>query len=125
MATGLQEGEIKQAIAEGGHVRSVVVISTCICTHSEHLAYLLPSWKRDLLPLRTWNNKSDRTYRDLDRLFMLLRTDFAFRGVIPVYLMGDPELAKYKVLAQGQAFLGCTHGPLAPRAPDKTQPSNQ
>lgn len=121
MAIGLQEGEIRQAIAEGGHIRSVVVISTCICKHSEHLAYLLPSWKRDLLPLRTWGNKNDRTYRDFDRLFTLLRTDFAFRGVIPVYLMGDPDLAKYKALAQGQAFQGCTHGSLAPPVADKSR----
>lgn len=120
MAIGLQEGEIKQAIAEGGYIRSVVVISTCICMHSEHLAYLLPSWKRDLLPLRTWGDKSDRTYRDFDRLFTLLRTDFAYRGIIPVYLMGDPELAKYKAMAQGQVFRECTHGPLAPLVLDKS-----
>lgn len=100
MAGGLQEGEIKQGIAEGGHIRNVLVVSKCVGRHVEHLAYVLPSWRRELLPLRTWQDKADRTYRDLDRLLTLIRVDFRFRGCIPVYITGDPELARYKALAR-------------------------
>ncbi|KFD27414.1 hypothetical protein [Sphingobium yanoikuyae] len=99
MATGLQEGEIKQAIAEGGHVRNVLVVSKCVGGHTEHLAYIRPSWRRDFLPLRTWQDKGDRTYRDLDRLLLLIRADFGYRGVVPVYIVGDPELARYGKIA--------------------------
>lgn len=100
MSTGLQEGEIKQAIQEGGHVRNVFVVSKCVGKHTEHLAYIRPSWRRDFLPLKTWQDKGDRTYRDLDRLLILIRVDFKYRGVVPVYIVGDPELARYKSAAQ-------------------------
>jgi len=97
---GLQEGEIKQAIEEGGHVRNVLVVTKCVGSHAEYLAYIRPSWRRDFLPLRTWQDKGDRTYRDLDRLLTLIRVDFRFRGVVPVYIVGDPELTRYKSAAK-------------------------
>ena len=99
MATGLQEGEIRQALQEGGRIRNVLVVTTGIGHAVEHLAYLRASWRRDFLPLRTWNDRTDRTYRDLDRLLTLIRVDFGFAGCVPVYLAGDPELARYKALA--------------------------
>jgi hypothetical protein len=95
---GLQEGEIKQGVENGGHVRNVLVVSKCVGKHVEHLAYIRLSWKRDFLPLRIWGDKSDRTYRDLDRLLMLIRTDFRYLGVIPIYIAGHSELARYKAL---------------------------
>ncbi|HYD70753.1 hypothetical protein [Azospirillum sp.] len=106
MESGLQEGEIRQALAEGGRIRNVLVVSKCVGGFVEHLAYLRPSWRRDFLPLRTWNDRADRTYRDLDRLLTLLRVDFRYRGCIPVYIAGDPELARYKVLAREAAATG-------------------
>lgn len=107
MRIGLQEGEIRQAIAKGGHVRSVVVISSCTCNLTEHQAYLLPSWRRELLPLRTWGDKADRAYRNLDRLLLLLREDFGYKGLIPVYLYGDPEVARSKALAKAMSPPTC------------------
>lgn len=100
MATGLQEGEIRQALQEGGRIRNVLVVTKGIGRAVEHLAYLRASWRRDFLPLRTWNDRGDRTYRDLDRLLTLIRVDFGFAGCIPVYIAGDPELARYKALAR-------------------------
>lgn len=99
LAKGLQEGEIKQAVQEGGHLRNVLVVSKCVGKYVEHLAYIRPSWRRDFLPLRTWQDKGDRTYRDLDRLLTLIRVDFGYRGVVPIYIVGDPELARYKSAA--------------------------
>ncbi|WP_391349612.1 hypothetical protein [Azospirillum sp. A23] len=84
MASGLQEGEIRQALLEGGRIRNVLIVSKCVGAAVEHLAYLRASWRRDFLPLRTWND----------------RADFGFRGCIPVYIAGDPELARYKALAR-------------------------
>ncbi|KAA0577905.1 hypothetical protein FZ983_20210 [Azospirillum sp. B21] len=100
MATGLQEGEIRQALQEGGRIRNVLVVTKGIGRAVEHLAYLRASWRRDFLPLRTWNDRGDRTYRDLDRLLTLIRVEFGFAGCIPVYIAGDPELARYKTLAR-------------------------
>jgi hypothetical protein len=119
LGSGLQEGEIKQAIEDGGYVRNVLVVSKCVGKFVEHLAYIRPSWRRDFLPLRTWGDKDDRTYRDLDRLLMLIRVDFRYRGCIPVYITGDPELARYKALSQEYPATGpvppeCSSGACAP-----------
>jgi hypothetical protein len=65
---------------------------------AEHLAYVRPSWRREFLPLRTWGDKEDRTYKDLDRLLTLLRDDFGYSGFIGLYMAGDPDLARYRVL---------------------------
>lgn len=99
MSKGLPEGEIKQGIAEGGRVRNVVVVCTADEDGREFLAYIRPSWRRHFLPLRTWGDKSDRTYRDADRLLALLRDDFGYQGAIPFYVADDPDLPRYRALA--------------------------
>ena len=100
MATGLQEGEIRQELQNGGHLRNVLIITRTIEGSPEHLAYVRPSWRREFLPLRIWGDKEDRTYRDLDRLLVLLRDDFGYRGFIGLYLEGDPDLARYRALSE-------------------------
>jgi hypothetical protein len=100
---GVSEGEIRQGLAEGGRLRNVLVICNVGTTGKEHLAYIRPSWRRDLLPLRTWGDKENRTYRDADRLLALLRDDFGYQGVIPFYLADDPDLARYRALAASVA----------------------
>jgi hypothetical protein len=100
MARGLQEGEIKQELQNGGRLRNVLIITKLIEGTAEHLAYIRPSWRREFLPLRTWNDKEDRTYRDLDRLLVLLREDFRYLGFIGLYVDGDPDLSRYRALAE-------------------------
>jgi hypothetical protein len=100
---GVPEGEIKQELQTGGYLRNVLIITKLINGVTEHLAYVRPSWRREFLPLRTWGDKGDRTYKDLDRLLLLLRDDFGYRGFIGLYLEGDPELARYRVIAGIQA----------------------
>ena len=99
MSKGLVEGQIKQCIAEGGRIRNVLVVSSSAEPDAEHLAYIRPSWKRGFLPLRTWGDKDNRTYRDLDRLLVLIRQDFGYRGVIPLYVAGDGDLPRYRAIA--------------------------
>jgi len=95
------EGEIKQGLAEGGRLRNVLVVCSTDTNAEtrEHLAYTRPSWRREFLPLRTWGDKSDRTYKDVDRLLTLLRDEFGYKGVIPFYWADDPDLPKYRALA--------------------------
>ncbi len=100
MAKGLQEGEIKQELQSGGHLRNVLIITKTIGGAAEHLAYVRPSWRREFLPLRTWADKEDRTYKDLDRLLVLLRDDFGYRGFIGLYMDGDPDLVRYRALSE-------------------------
>jgi hypothetical protein len=94
LARGLQEGEIKQELQSGGHLRNVLIITKTIEGTAAHLAYVRPNWRREFLPLRTWGDKEDRTYKDLDRLLVLLRDDFGYRGFIGLYMDGDSDLAR-------------------------------
>jgi hypothetical protein len=98
LAEPLQEGDIRQSLQEGGYIRNAFVIEREAEGACEYVLYLRPSWRRGFLPLRTWQDKSDRKWRDLDRALHLLRRDFGYRGVIPIYLAGDPELARYRAL---------------------------
>jgi hypothetical protein len=102
LAKGLQEGEIKQELQNGGHLRNVLIITKTIEGMAEHLAYVRPSWRREFLPLRTWGDKEDRTYKDLDRLLVLLRDDFGYRGFIGLYMDGDPDLVRYRALSESE-----------------------
>lgn len=102
MPRGLQEGEIRQELHSGGYLRNVLIITKLIEGVTEHLAYVRPSWRREFLPLRTWAGKGDRTYKDLDRLLALLRDEFGYRGFIGLYMEGDPDLARYRVLSVAQ-----------------------
>jgi hypothetical protein len=103
LASGLQEGEIKEELQSGGHLRNVLIITKTIEGTAEHLAYVRPSWRREFLPLRTWGDKEDRTYKDLDRLLQLLRDDFGYLGFIGLYMDGDPDLTRYRVLSQNES----------------------
>lgn len=98
MAEPLQEGDIRTGLATGGYIRNAFVVEREIESGCEYVIYLRPSWRRVFLPLRTWQDKGDRKWRDLDRAMHLLRKDFGYRGAIPIYLQGDPELAKYRAL---------------------------
>ena len=98
MAEPLQEGDIRTSLAAGGYIRNAFVVEREIEGGCEYVIYLRPSWRRDFLPLRTWQDKGDRKWRDLDRAMHLLRKDFGYRGTIAIYLQGDPDLAKYRAL---------------------------
>ena len=77
MAEPLQEGDIRQGLQQGGYIRNAFVIERGTEGACEYVLYLRPSWRRGFLPLRR---------------------DFGYRGVIPIYLAGDPELARYRAL---------------------------
>ena len=102
MAIGVQEGDIRQHLAQGGYLRSVFVVSKTAAGNVVHVAYIWASWRRGFLPLRTWNDRSERTYRDFDRLLTLVRDDFGYRGPIALYLEGDRELARYRALVENE-----------------------
>ncbi|KPF78349.1 hypothetical protein IP88_04160 [alpha proteobacterium AAP81b] len=96
---GLVEGDIKAGLQNGGHLRSVFVVCRVVDDQLEHAAYIRTSWFDEYLPLRTYGHRSDRTYRDLDRLLELLRLEFDYLGPITLYASGDPLLGSFGSLA--------------------------
>lgn len=96
----LVEGEIRQELERGGGITGVVVVCRVIDGQLEHVAYIRTSWRRRYLPLRTWGDRSDRTYRDTDRLLELIRIQFGYVGVIHFYTQGDRSLSGLENIAE-------------------------
>ncbi len=100
MPVGLQEGDIKAGLAEGGRVLNAIIVCRWDGEECEHLPYFHASWGRGLRPLRTMGDRADRTYRDLNRLLALIRQDFDYPGYVAHYFAGDAQLAPYKGLVE-------------------------
>lgn len=66
----------------------------------EYAIYVRTSWTRGYRILRTWRDKSDRTFRSLDKLVKLPET-FGFEAPITIYKQGCAELRRFRgVLAR-------------------------
>jgi len=99
LAAGFQEGDIKAGLANGGRILNALVVCRTTDDGFEHVPYLRASWCRGFRPLRTWADRGDRTYRDLNRLVSLVREDFGYSGYIILFKAGDAGLARYAAIA--------------------------
>ena len=99
MRAGLQEIEIKSGLAAGGRIRNVFITAETVDGRALYRLYLRSSWSRHFLPLRSWADRSDRTYRELDRLITLVRDDFGFQDYIILYRADDPKLSRYRTVS--------------------------
>ena len=90
----IQEREVRSGLLQGGSLRSVVVDTTRTEDGPQYQAYLRPSWRDRHVPLATWEGRSERKYRDIGRLFRLIRDDFRFAGAIAVHLADDAALRR-------------------------------
>ena len=63
-----------------------------------YVAYIRTSWTRGFRPLRTFHDKGDRVYRDLDLLVGLIRTKFAYHGEISIFEASDEALQRFRLL---------------------------
>ena len=98
MAAGLQEGDIALGLAEGGSILGVFIVERTLPGGPRHIAYVRTSWKRGFHALRTYRDRSDRMYRDLDRLVRLIRDEFRYSGPVTLYIAGAPELRRFQAL---------------------------
>lgn len=103
MRVGLEDGDIKAGLAAGGRIRNVFVTSEVDGGLPLYRVYLRSSWSRHFLPLRTWADRSDRTYRDLDRAVRHVRENCSYEGYIVLYSATDPRLARYRALAAARS----------------------
>ena len=93
-----EEADIKSGLQEGGSVLGVFVICRGEPRGKRWVAYLRTSWTRGFLPLQTFRGRSDRAFSSLDRLVSLLRDDFRYTGEISLFMPGDPELKRFRIL---------------------------
>lgn len=115
LAAGLEESDIRSGLAEGGRLLGVFIVERPLRGGPGYIAYLRTSWKRGFRGLRTYRARSDRVYRDLDRLVRLIRDEFNYGGPITVSVAGAPELRRFRALLPRD-----TESTLVSRAPSKT-----
>ena len=98
LAGGFEEGDIASGLAAGGRILGIFVVERALSGGPGYIAYLRASWKRGFHGLRTYRNRSDRVYRDLDRLVRLIRDEFGYSGPITLLVAGAPELRRFRAL---------------------------
>ena len=96
MATGLEEQDIHSGLGEGGRILGVLVVEHSARRGPKYVAYIRTSWKRGFHVLRTYRRRSDRVYRDLDRLVRLIRGEFKYYGPITLHVEDAPELRRFR-----------------------------
>jgi len=92
---GLTEVEIKAGLAAGGRLRRVYITAEIDDGKPLYRVYLRSTWSRSFLPMRSWLDRADRTYRDLDRAVLQVR-EFGYRGFITLCEADDPRLARHR-----------------------------
>jgi hypothetical protein len=98
LAAGLREGDIQARLREGGRIQGIFVIERSAPDGAKYVAYLRTTWKRGFHALQTYRGKSDRIYRDLDRLLRLVRDEFRYTGSVTLFVAGDPDLQRFRAL---------------------------
>lgn len=94
MEGSIQEGDVRKGLQGGGCLRSVVIVTSRTDEGPRYQAYLRASWRERYAPLATYKGRSARKYRDIGRLFQLIRDGFRFEGAIAVYVEGDAALRR-------------------------------
>jgi hypothetical protein len=96
--SSFQEADIRDGVASGGRLSGVFII----CRPEERgggwVLYLRTSWTRGYRPLRTFRDRSDRVFKDLGRLVLLVRNDFCYSDEISLFKAGDEALRRYRSL---------------------------
>jgi hypothetical protein len=95
---GLQEGDIQAGLRQGGRILGMFVVERSLPDGAGYVAYFRTSWKRGFQVLRTYRGRSDRLYRDFDRLLRVVRDDFKYTGAITLFVAGDPDLHRFRAL---------------------------
>jgi hypothetical protein len=98
LAAGWEEGDVRSGLAEGGRIVGMFVVERALPGGPGYIAYLRTSWKRGFHAFQTYRGKSDRVYRDLDRLVRLIRVEFEYDGPIILSRAGAPELQRLRAL---------------------------
>ena len=98
MAAGFEEADVRSGLAEGGRILGIFIVERMLPNGPEYIAYLRTSWKRGFHALQTYRGRSDRVYRDLDRLVRLIRDEFEYGGPVTLSIAGAAELRRFRTL---------------------------
>lgn len=89
---GLQESEIQEKIRDGERIVGMIVVERSDDSGFEYAPYFSTSWRPGYCIFRTSKNRSDRTYKDINRLLQFVRSDCDYGGPVTVYAAGAQDL---------------------------------
>jgi hypothetical protein len=100
----LQEADIRAGLEAGGRIENVVIVARRDeAEGTEHVPYLLPSWRRSYVAIGLFRGAGVRAYRDLTRLVRFVRDDLGFHGPISLHEEDCPKLGKLRSFLDGAA----------------------
>jgi hypothetical protein len=120
LAAGFEEADVRSGLAEGGRILGIFIVERMLPNGPGYIAYLRTSWKRGFHALQTYRGRSDRVYRDLDRLVRLIRDEFEYGGPITLSSAGAPELRRFRALLPRDSG-GTRAGRSVPPAGDRSR----
>jgi hypothetical protein len=121
---GIEEGEIASGLANGGRILGIFAVERRLPGRPGYVVYLRTTWNRGFHCLKTYRGRSDRVYRDLDRLVRLIRDEFRYGGPITLFVAGASELRRFRaLLPQDGAKTALSHS--GPRQPAKLRPGRK
>ena len=118
-AGGLTEAEIREGLNRGGRIIGFTIVEQGDGTERTYLAYVNASWSRGYRVLRTFRNRSDRRYRDLDRLLQFARVECGFAAPVRIEPRGTA------IGARGEAPPISPAPPAEPKPPAGSEPEPQ
>jgi hypothetical protein len=98
LAGGFEEADVRSGLAGGGRIPGIFIVERMLPNGPGYIAYLRTTWKRGFHAFQTYRGRSDRVYRDLDRLVRLIRDEFEYGGPITLSIAGAPELRRFRAL---------------------------
>jgi hypothetical protein len=97
-AKSYESADIKAALAAGGRILGIFIVSRRTAYGVGHVAYFRTDFGRGFLPFKSFRGKSERVYKSVDSLLGLIRDDFGYTGEISIFLAGDKALRRFKTL---------------------------
>jgi hypothetical protein len=98
------DGDVRAAIAEGGRIDNVIVVTERDRTgRAEFVPYFTTSWRRGYVAIGLWAGDGARSWRDLTRLIGFFREDFQYHGPICIHEADDPRLRRFRTVGATQA----------------------
>ena len=97
---GVEGGDaLRQQLRRGGRVTDVLVVERPTAEACEYVAYLHVTWKRGWHVLRAYRNRGDRTYRHLNSLLQMVRSDLEFMAPVTIYAPDSLELERIAAIS--------------------------
>ena len=112
-AKSYESADIKAALAAGGRILGIFIVSRRTADGVGHVAYFRTDFGRGFLPFKSFRGKAERVYKSVDSLLGLIRDDFGYTGEISIFLAGDKALRRFKTLLPAErGALASEDGPI-------------